>query len=159
VGNPSLCPAFRVRRGRDREYGFAASRARRATRPTPEQISASSGDGADFSSRRVCWGITRRPLSPYARPHRCRSRGRAREPARESGGTPTGATAGAGERRGQRKAAPTRAMPRQGTPDQAREPRFPGVKRPRIRSATPDPRRPSHPSTRRILLNILIVPS
>src|SRR5205823_6648539 len=36
VGNPALCPAFRVRRGRGRENGFMTGRARRATRPTPE---------------------------------------------------------------------------------------------------------------------------
>ena len=35
VGNPSLCPAFRVRRGREREFGLTAGRARRAPRPTP----------------------------------------------------------------------------------------------------------------------------
>ena len=52
VGNPSLCPAFRVRRGSGREYGFAASRARRATRPTPERISVPWGHGADISRRR-----------------------------------------------------------------------------------------------------------
>lgn len=34
VGNPSLCPAFRVRRGSGRENGFMTGRARRATRPT-----------------------------------------------------------------------------------------------------------------------------
>src|SRR3989442_13404832 len=64
LGNPSLCPAFRIRRGSGREYGLMTGRARRATRPTPEQISASSGDGADFSNRPVGWGITRRPLLP-----------------------------------------------------------------------------------------------
>jgi len=39
MDHPALCPAFRVGRGNDREYGFAASRARRATRPTPSRIS------------------------------------------------------------------------------------------------------------------------
>jgi hypothetical protein len=38
VGNPSLCPAFRVRRGSGREYGSMTSRARRATRPTPSEF-------------------------------------------------------------------------------------------------------------------------
>lgn len=51
--------------GRDREYGFAASRARRATRPTPEQISASvCGTVPTSACRRACWGIARRPLRP-----------------------------------------------------------------------------------------------
>lgn len=86
VGNPTLSPAFRVRRGSGRENGFATSRARRATRPTPERISVPCGHGADISSRRVCWGITHRPLSPCTLPPRCRSRVRAWEPARESGG-------------------------------------------------------------------------
>ena len=87
VGNPALCPAFRVRRGRVREYGFAASRARRATRPTPEQVSASALlGGADFNSRRVCWGITRRPSRPALPSLAAASYGRACEPARESGG-------------------------------------------------------------------------
>ena len=31
VGNPALCPAFRVRRGSGREYGLMTGRARRAT--------------------------------------------------------------------------------------------------------------------------------
>ena len=44
------------------------------------------GHGADVSNRRVCWGITRRPLSPRALPPRWRSAGRAWELARESGG-------------------------------------------------------------------------
>jgi hypothetical protein len=39
-------------------------RARRATRPTPSKFRRPPGGGADFSSRRVCWGITRRPLRP-----------------------------------------------------------------------------------------------
>ena len=86
VGNPSLCPAFRVRRGSGRENGFAASRARRATRPTPERISVPCGHGADISSRRVCWGITRRPLRPALSRLAVAQRGRAWEPARESGG-------------------------------------------------------------------------
>jgi len=64
VGNPSLCPAFRVRRGSDREYGFVSGRARRATRPTPSEFRRPCGHGADFSRRRACWGIARRPPRP-----------------------------------------------------------------------------------------------
>src|SRR5438477_12085326 len=45
VGNPSLCPAFRVRRGRGRKNGFMTGRARRATRPTPSKFRRPSGDG------------------------------------------------------------------------------------------------------------------
>src|SRR5712691_3945883 len=43
VGNPSLCPAFRVRRGSGREYGSTTGRARRATRPTPSEFRRSLG--------------------------------------------------------------------------------------------------------------------
>jgi hypothetical protein len=38
VGNPSLCPAFRVRRGKRFSFGLMTSRARRATRPTPSEF-------------------------------------------------------------------------------------------------------------------------
>ena len=48
VGNPSLRPAFRVRRGRERKNGFAASRAHRATRPTPSEFRRQPGGCADF---------------------------------------------------------------------------------------------------------------
>src|SRR4051794_41215953 len=64
VGNPALCPAFRVRRGRARENGFAASRARRATRPTPERVSVPCGHGADISSRQRAWGHAAARFAP-----------------------------------------------------------------------------------------------
>ena len=65
VGNPSLDPAFRVRRGRESSFGLMTSRARRATRPTPEHISVPCGHGADISRRRkrALRGV-RRPLRP-----------------------------------------------------------------------------------------------
>ena len=85
VGNPALCPAFRVRRGRDRKNGFAASRARRATRPTPERVSVPCGHGADISSRQRAWGHAAARFAP--RPPATLGRGaRAWEHARESGG-------------------------------------------------------------------------
>jgi len=96
VGNPALCPAFRVRRGRGRENGFVASRARRATRPTPSEFRRPCGHGADFSRRRACLGHRSPPASPCALPPRYRSRGRAREPARSRAGTPTGPRATTG---------------------------------------------------------------
>ncbi len=85
VGNPALCPAFRVRRGRAREIGFAASRARRATRPTPERFSVPCGHGADISSRQRAWGHAAARFAPRSPATPVRA-GRAWEPARESGG-------------------------------------------------------------------------
>ena len=73
VGNPSLCPAFRVRRGRGRENGFAASRARRATRPTPSEFRHPPGDGADFSLPASVLGHRSPPASPCALPRSPRS--------------------------------------------------------------------------------------
>ena len=96
VGNPSLCPAFRVRRGSGRKYGLMTGRARRATRPTPSEFRRPCGHGADFSCRRTCWGIARRP----PRPALSRSSRRAWEHARSRAGTPTGARGTAGERGG-----------------------------------------------------------
>ena len=97
VGNPALRPAFRVTRGRARENGFAASRARRATRPTPEQVSVPCGHGADINSRRVCWGITRRPLRPRS-PAVLGHEGELGNPLGSRAGTPAGPTEMAGER-------------------------------------------------------------
>src|SRR5216683_7375674 len=68
VGNPSLCPAFRVRRGCGREYGSMTGRARRATRPTPSEFRHPSGDGADFSLPASVLGHRSPPASPCTLP-------------------------------------------------------------------------------------------
>ena len=68
VCNPSLCPAFRVRRGSGREYGSMTSRARRATRPTPSEFRHPPGDGADFSLPASVLGHRSPPASPCALP-------------------------------------------------------------------------------------------
>ena len=68
VGNPALCPAFRVRRGSDREIGSVSGRARRATRPTPSEFRRPCGHGADIISRRRCRGASSPPASPCALP-------------------------------------------------------------------------------------------
>lgn len=65
VGNPSLCPAFRVRRGGARENGSMTGRARRATRPTASVFRPVWGRG-DFGSRRACWGTGSPSASPCA---------------------------------------------------------------------------------------------
>ena len=109
VGNPALCPAFRVRRGSGREYGFAASRARRATRPNSR-----ANFGAMWAWRRhqqpaSVLGHHSPSASPRALPPRCRSAGELGNPLGSRAGTPTGSTDTAGERGARRKAAPTRA--------------------------------------------------
>ena len=108
VGNPALCPAFRVRRGRAPEYGFTASRARRATRPTPERVSVPCGHGADISSRQRAWGHAAARFAP--RPPATLGRGeRAWEPARESGGDADRTDGNGGRARGRDGKHPTRA--------------------------------------------------
>src|SRR5258708_26457456 len=64
VGNPSLYPAFRVRRGKQRENGCMTGRARRATRPTPEQFSASMWAWRRLQLADEDAGHLRRPLRP-----------------------------------------------------------------------------------------------
>jgi hypothetical protein len=101
VGNPSLCPAFRVRRGSGREYGLTASRARRATRPTPSEfrchvgMAPTSAAGERAGASLAARFALRSPAT----------RGRTWEHARSRPGTPTGPTVAAGERRARRKAA------------------------------------------------------
>src|SRR3954469_19145617 len=114
VGNPALCPAFRVRRGRGQENGFAASRARRATRPTPERVSVPCGHGADISSRQRAWGHAAARFAP--RPPATLGRaGRAWEPARESGGGADRLDGNGGRARGRNGKHPTRAGLQQAT--------------------------------------------
>ncbi len=57
VGNPSLCPAFRVRRGSGRENGFVSGRARRATRPTPSEFRCHVGMAPTSSGGEDAGGI------------------------------------------------------------------------------------------------------
>ena len=111
VGNPSLCPAFWVRRGSDRENGFTASRARRATRPTPERISAPMWAWRRLQQIGECAGaslaVRFAPRSPFSLPLVRKSRGTrsgvGRGRRQESRDT-------AGERGARSKAPPTRAV-------------------------------------------------
>ena len=108
VGNPALCPAFRVRRGRAPENGFAASRARRATRPTPERMSVPCGHGADISSRQRAQRHAAARFAPHS-PATLERGGRAWEPARESGGYADRTDGNGGRARGRDGKHPTRA--------------------------------------------------
>jgi hypothetical protein len=105
VGNPSLCPAFRVRRGSGREYGLMTSRARRATRPTPSEFRCHVGMAPTSACRQRGWGHA----AARFRPALSRSPRSSLGTRSESGGTPIGSTGTAGERGARRKAAPTRA--------------------------------------------------
>ena len=67
-GNPSLCPAFRVRRGNDRENGFVSGRARRATRPTPSEFRCHVGMAPTSTAERRCRGASSSSASPCALP-------------------------------------------------------------------------------------------
>jgi hypothetical protein len=86
VGNPSLCPAFRVRRGSGRENGFVASRARRATRPTPSEFRCHVGMAPTSAAGSVP-GDTLPPASPCAPPLSRPSLGTRSESGRDADGT------------------------------------------------------------------------
>jgi hypothetical protein len=109
VGNPALCPVFRVRRGRAREIGFAASCARRATRPTPEWLSVPYGHGAEISSWQRAWGHAAARFAPRPPAALPLSR-RAWEPARESGGDASRTDGNGGRAQGRDLKHPTRAQ-------------------------------------------------
>jgi len=97
VGNPAICPTFRVRWGSEREYGFMPGRARRATRPTPEQVSASMWAWRRLRQPASVLGHVSPSASPCARPPRCRSAIELGNPLGSRAGTPTG---GEGQGRG-----------------------------------------------------------
>ena len=88
VVNPSLCPAFRVRRGSGREYGSMTSRARRATRPTPSEFRCHVGMAPTSAAGERAGA----PLAARFAPRSPAFRGRAWEHARSRAGTPTGST-------------------------------------------------------------------
>jgi hypothetical protein len=88
VGNPSLRPAFRVRRGSYRKYGFVSGRARRATRPTPSEFRRPVGRAPTSAAGSVS-PSTLPPASPCALPLAAAELG---EHARSRAGTPTGPT-------------------------------------------------------------------
>ena len=104
MGNPSLCPAFRVRRGKYREYGLVSGRARRATRPTPSEFRCHVGMAPTSAAGSVP-GDTLPPASPCAPPLPRPSLGTRSESGGDADGTDGNGRGAQGRDRKQRRRA------------------------------------------------------